>query len=109
MDARRCSTGHAHVVDGSAGAPHQGGSHAWVKVSINERIALLEELRRAYHAIAEPSVRAACQAKGIDPESPTAGEEWLAGPLVVLRNLRLLVESLQDIQRHGAPYIPPRG
>ncbi len=83
------------------------GSRAWVKVSLGERIALLEELRRAYHAIADASVRAACEAKGVDPESPTAGEEWLAGPMVVLRNLRLLAESLRDIQRHGVPYIPP--
>ena len=43
------------------------GSRAWVKVSLAERIALLEELRRSYHAVAEPSVRAACEAKGIDP------------------------------------------
>jgi hypothetical protein len=82
------------------------GSRAWVKLPPGERIALLEELRRSYYAIAEPSVRAACEAKGIDPESPTAGEEWLAGPLVVLRNLRLLVESLRDIQQHGVPHIP---
>src|SRR5512140_735462 len=82
------------------------GAHAWVKVSLAERIALLEELRRSYHAIAEPSVRAACKAKGIDPDSPIAGEEWLAGPLVVLRNLRLLSQSLKDIQRHGVPHIP---
>ncbi len=82
------------------------GSRAWVRVGLPERIALLEELRRAYHAIAEPSVRAACQAKGIDPDGPVAGEEWLAGPLVVLRNLRLLVESLKDIQRHGVPHLP---
>lgn len=83
------------------------GAHAWVKVSIAERIALLEEMRRGYHAISEASVRAACQAKGIDPESPIAGEEWLAGPFVTLRNLRLLVESLKDIQRYGVPHIPP--
>jgi hypothetical protein len=82
------------------------GSRAWVRVTLGERIALLEELRRSYFAIAEPSVRAACEAKGLDPESPTAGEEWLAGPLVVLRNLRLLVESLRDIQRQGVPHIP---
>ncbi|HEX8700124.1 MAG TPA: aldehyde dehydrogenase family protein [Myxococcaceae bacterium] len=82
------------------------GSRSWVKVSLAERIALLEELRRAYSGIAESSVRAACEAKGLDPESSTAGEEWLAGPLVVLRNLRLLVESLKDIQRHGVPHIP---
>ncbi|HLL01661.1 MAG TPA: aldehyde dehydrogenase family protein [Myxococcaceae bacterium] len=82
------------------------GSRAWVKVSPAERIALLEELRRSYAAIAEPSVRAACEAKGLHPDSATAGEEWLAGPLVVLRNLRLLVESLKDIQLHGVPHIP---
>jgi aldehyde dehydrogenase (NAD(P)+) len=82
------------------------GSRAWVKLSPAERTALLEELRRSYAAIAEPSVRAACEAKGIAPESPTAGEEWLAGPLVVLRNLRLLAESLKDIQKHGVPHIP---
>jgi hypothetical protein len=83
------------------------GSRAWVRATLGERIALLEELRRSCYAIAEPSVRAACEAKGIDPESPLAGEEWLAGPLVVLRNLRLLVESLRDVQRQGVPHIPP--
>ena len=83
------------------------GSRAWVSMAPGERIHLLEELRRSYAAIAEPSVRAACEAKGIAPDSPTAGEEWLTGPFVVLRNLRLLVESLKDIQRHGVPYIPP--
>lgn len=84
----------------------QEGSRAWVKLGLSERIQLLEELRRAYAAIAEASVRAACEAKGIDPESPLAGEEWLSGPLPVVRNLRQLADSLRDIQRHGAPVIP---
>ncbi|AKQ63188.1 Aldehyde dehydrogenase [Myxococcus hansupus] len=82
------------------------GSRAWVKRSVPERIAVLESLRQAYAAVAEPSVRAACEAKGIDPDSALAGEEWLAGPMVVLRNLRLLVDALKDIQRHGVPHIP---
>ncbi|MBZ4421650.1 aldehyde dehydrogenase [Myxococcus sp. RHSTA-1-4] len=82
------------------------GSRAWVKLGLRERISLLEELRRSFAAVAEPSVRAACEAKGIHPESPLAGEEWLGGPLVVLRNMRLLVDSLKDIQRHGVPHIP---
>src|SRR5215217_9377291 len=79
------------------------GSRAWVKLGIPERLSLLEELSRGYMAIAEPSVRAACEAKGIEPHGPLAGEEWLAGPMVVVRNLRLLAESLRDIQRHGVP------
>ena len=82
------------------------GSGAWAKLALTERIRLLEDLRRAYAGIAEPSVRAACEAKGIDPGGPLAGEEWLAGPVVVIRNLRLLADSLRDIQKHGVPVIP---
>jgi acyl-CoA reductase-like NAD-dependent aldehyde dehydrogenase len=38
---------------------------------------------------------AACQAKGIDPQSALAGEEWIAGPISVVRNIRLLMTTLQ--------------
>ncbi|WP_426744759.1 aldehyde dehydrogenase family protein [Myxococcus faecalis] len=84
----------------------KSGSLSWVKLTLPERISLLEELGRGYVAIAEPSVRAACEAKGIKPDSPLAGEEWLSGPMVVVRNLRLLAASLRDIQHHGVPRIP---
>jgi len=33
-------------------------------------------------------------------------EEWLGGPVPVLRNLRLLAASLRDIARHGRPRLP---
>ncbi|MCP3099840.1 aldehyde dehydrogenase family protein [Myxococcus sp. K15C18031901] len=82
------------------------GSRGWVRLGLGERIALLEELRLSFAAVAAPSVRAACEAKGLDPSGPLAGEEWLAGPLVVLRNLRLLADALRDIQRQGTPLLP---
>ncbi|MFP2900750.1 aldehyde dehydrogenase [Corallococcus sp. 4LFB] len=84
------------------------GSSAWVKLALKERIRLLEDLRHAYVAIAAPSVRAACEAKGIDPGGPLAGEEWLGGPMVVVRTLRLLADALKDIQAHGVPVIPSK-
>ncbi|AGC48629.1 aldehyde dehydrogenase [Myxococcus stipitatus DSM 14675] len=84
----------------------KAGSRTWVKLGVPQRLALLEELSRGYAAIAEQSVLAACEAKGVDPSSPMAGEEWLAGPMVVVRNLRLLATSLRDIQQHGVPRIP---
>ncbi len=70
------------------------GSRAFARLSVHERLRLVEEMREGYRAIAEESVQAACQAKGIDPHSPLAGEEWLAGPTIVIRNLRLIGESL---------------
>ncbi|MGA9520370.1 MAG: aldehyde dehydrogenase family protein [Myxococcaceae bacterium] len=83
------------------------GSRAFARLTIDERIRLAEELREGFGQIAEESVRAACAAKGIDFDSPLSGEEWLAGPMVTIRNLRLLTESLIDIKRGGAPRIEP--
>jgi aldehyde dehydrogenase (NAD(P)+) len=48
-------------------------------------------------------VQAACRAKGIPYGAPVAGEEWLAGPMVTVRNLRLLAESLDAIHKGGRP------
>ena len=39
-------------------------------------------------------MRAACQAKGIDPQSSLAGEELVAGAVSTVRNLRLLMDNL---------------
>ena len=46
-------------------------------------------------AVADDWADAACRAKGIDPHSSLAGEEWIAGPVATLLNLRLLIRSLQ--------------
>src|SRR4051812_33840469 len=75
------------------------GSRVFAKLKIAERIALAEQMRQDYRAIAEESAVAACRAKGIDPESPLAGEEWISGPMVTLRILRQTVESLKDIHK----------
>jgi hypothetical protein len=48
-------------------------------------------------------IAAACKAKGLQPGSPASGEEWLAGPLLMIRNLRLLTETLGAIEKSGTP------
>jgi len=80
-------------------------AHAFARLTLDDRIHLLEQMREGYGQVAEESVIAACQAKGIDPNSPLAGEEWLSGPMVTIRILRLTAESLRDIKQYGAPRI----
>ena len=46
------------------------------------------------------------EAEGLPPHSSQAAEEWLAGPYMVLRNLKLLERSLAEIEQHGQPRIP---
>ncbi len=76
---------------------------AWVAKTPTERADLLERCISKTLGISAEWVEAACQAKGIDPKSPRAGEEWLGGPMTTLRNLRLFAEALRQ---DGAPPIP---
>lgn len=80
----------------------------FARLSLDERIALLRSLRDGYFAIAEESVRLACAYKGHDLDSPHAGEEWLAGPMVTLRVLRLTEQTLRDLKETGAPRLSPK-
>jgi acyl-CoA reductase-like NAD-dependent aldehyde dehydrogenase len=67
----------------------------WSQVTIPQRIAYLQECLDLTISIAAAWVSASCQAKGIDPATSLAGEEWIAGPISTVRNLRLLITSLQ--------------
>ncbi|MEX2558311.1 MAG: aldehyde dehydrogenase family protein, partial [Pirellulales bacterium] len=51
-------------------------------------------------------VAAACQAKGLDPDSPAASEEMATGPMAVSRYLQLLIATLSDIEKYGLPQLP---
>lgn len=79
----------------------------WVSVGVPERIELLRECMARTHSVAEAWVTAACQAKGLSMDEPAAAEEWLGGPATTLRNLRVMIEVLGEIRKHGKPRIAP--
>lgn len=55
---------------------------------------------------AEPWAAAAVTAKGLPEASPWLAEELVTGPVAVARMLQLLVGSLEDVARGGAPRLP---
>lgn len=77
------------------------GSRAFAKLSVEARRALLDDIRARYLGLSEAMVRAACEFKGLEFGSPVSGEEWLNGPLVTVRLMRLLSETLGEIARYG--------
>ena len=83
-----------------------GRRKAWVDTSIEARIALLDEMIEDTRLVAAEWAEVGAEAKGIAPTSPHRGEDWLSGPALVVRNLRLLRDTLQDILEHGAPKPP---
>jgi len=94
------------VID-EAVADLQAHRRVWAAVTAAERAGLVRELRRRFLAVADRWISACEKGKGIDPRSGSgAGEEALAGPYLILRNLRLLQRSLEGIARTGHPPIP---
>jgi acyl-CoA reductase-like NAD-dependent aldehyde dehydrogenase len=73
----------------------------WARASLPERIAIARSMARGVARTAERAVHAACVAKGISPETPQGGEEWLSGPYVTIRILRQLARSLAMLARNG--------
>jgi acyl-CoA reductase-like NAD-dependent aldehyde dehydrogenase len=80
----------------------------FARTGIAERLALLRTMLEGYLGVAEEQVRAGCRVKGIDFNSPAAAEEWLGGPSFVLRNIRLLIETLERLQAGRPPIDPGR-
>ena len=78
----------------------------WAALDVDERIDLLEELRDGVVQVAQRWVDASVEAKGLTAGSAQEGEEWLAGASLVVRNLSLLIGSLRDVAKKGAPQLP---
>lgn len=77
----------------------------WAALPLDERIELAERTLVGVRAVADAQVATACQHKGLDGDRE-AGEEYLGGPVVVARNLRLLIGTLREIRQKGAPHLP---
>ena len=77
----------------------------WLSVSAPERVRLLERMIADTLAASEQWVAAACAAKGHAPDSVGAGEEWISGPMLLIRNMRLLRDSLEDLAHGRMPRV----
>jgi acyl-CoA reductase-like NAD-dependent aldehyde dehydrogenase len=67
----------------------------WEQTNIAQRLVYLQDCLDRTLAVAAEWATASCQAKGIEPTSTLAGEEWMAGPICTVRNLRLSIATLQ--------------
>ncbi len=78
----------------------------WVALDIEERIELLVHVRERAVEVAERWVAASVEAKGMTFGNVEEGEEWLVGPAAIVKNISVLITSLQDIEDQGVPQLP---
>jgi hypothetical protein len=98
--ARRLDEAVARARDGAA---------RLLRLSLDERVVLARAMQAGYLEIARDSVHAACAAKGIPLGTPLEGEEWCGGPWFVVRQLRLLQQSLLALKHTGTTPLGERG
>lgn len=83
----------------------QTNKDAWVTLDIDQRIAILDQIRVDLLAVEDQWIAVTLNAKGLKENSFGVNEEWvLVGALY--RMLRVLRGSLVDIKRQGRPRIP---
>ncbi|MGB4739357.1 MAG: aldehyde dehydrogenase family protein [Fuerstiella sp.] len=75
-------------------------------VSMSARIELCRESLAAVVAAADDWANAAIKAKGLPDGSPLLAEDILSGPVVVARQLRLMMQTLQSIVAGKPPRLP---
>jgi aldehyde dehydrogenase (NAD(P)+) len=79
------------------------GAARWAVTSLKDRAALLRATHASVAAAAERWATTALAIKGVDPGSPLAGEEWLAGPYGALSALTRLAATLDVLDEGRSP------
>ncbi|KAB1984213.1 aldehyde dehydrogenase family protein [Streptomyces triticiradicis] len=73
------------------------GAVSWSATPLTERIALLERLLPRLTSGAADLAAAGARAKGYDPASPWAAEDWIGGPWALVQNASAYLHVLRRI------------
>jgi aldehyde dehydrogenase (NAD(P)+) len=79
------------------------GAAAWAALPLAERAALLERTHATIAANREDWALTGSSIKGLDPQSPLVGEEWMTGPYATLGALSVLIESMVKLAAGTSP------
>lgn len=82
------------------------GKRRLAKLTVGQRVEILERCLTSIAATAAEWTDAACAAKGIPPQSPVRAEELLGGPVATLRQLQLFLTTMRAIDRSGQAPLP---
>lgn len=75
----------------------QQNKDRWATMPARARIAYLEDVRQRIQRVSQDWVSSAVSAKGTAHAPALAGEEWLSGPWAILRSVKQLIETLDNI------------
>src|ERR1700688_4256232 len=83
------------------------GARSFAKLPLDQRIVLVDSMQQGFLRVSRAMVEAGCKEKGIELGTTQEAEEWSTGSWGVVRQLRLLRESLVALKRLGNTPIGP--
>ncbi|MFF3935855.1 aldehyde dehydrogenase family protein [Streptomyces phaeofaciens] len=81
----------------------RGSAASWSATPLTERVALLERLLRRVDLGAAELAAAGARAKGYDPGSPWAAEDWIGGPWALAQNATAYLHVLRRLAAGREP------
>ncbi|MBT8217071.1 MAG: aldehyde dehydrogenase, partial [Acidimicrobiia bacterium] len=78
-------------------------SEQWARLDLSRKLRYLDAMRDSAAALANSWVDLELDRKGLDADSPLAGEEWFAGPYALLTAIRALRRTLQAVADGADP------
>lgn len=90
------------ALDADIAALHEG-ARQWTHLTLTQRARLLERVRAEVGAAAKEWAETAAQIKGMGPDHPLRGEEWLSGPYLILGTLESYAASLRALAAGQSP------
>ncbi len=79
------------------------GARAWALLTLDQRARLLRRVRDEVARVAAEWAQTAASSKGLEPEHPLAGEEWLSGPYAVLVALDAYAQTVTSLAHGQSP------
>ena len=83
-------------------------SARWVETGLEDRISILRRCMSSLEAVSQDWAHVGARASGGEPGTAISGEILLGGPVVTMRHIRLLADSLEAIAGGGEPQVPGR-
>ncbi|WP_158816501.1 aldehyde dehydrogenase family protein [Methylocapsa sp. S129] len=76
----------------------QANKNAWARTSVEERLSILADIKKALMNVAESWALTAARKKQIPAGSPLAGEEWISGPYALMSGCNALIQTLSGMK-----------
>lgn len=69
----------------------------WARTTAQERIALLSAMKDCVMQVAAGWAEISARKKGLNPDEPVAGEEWISGPYATISAINAMIATLSEM------------